>query len=529
MNSNWIKKTTVCLLSSAMMLSLSACSSKSAASTASASTADNGDYSKHLSFTVLSIDDNDEFMNWPLVKEAEEKFNFDFNIQQVAYDTWSDSLRTMAATNSLPDVVAWYDLPSFNEYSDWASQGILKAFPEDMSAYPQLQSLMDSHQIFDHLKIDDKLYAFPKINLNDPWYSYDPYYFLYRRDWAEKMGLDYGAVQDMTWDQFVNYLKLVKEKDPGNIGDKLVPLDMDNGGQDWTRFSQLWNQNLGTYKKNDDGKYVWGSDDTSSITAINKLHELYTSGLLEKDSYADSMEMGKERFETGCSAVNFVVNGPGTINETYRSLKKNNPDLKDTDLGIMTVSIDGQYPVNELVDYWGAFAFSGNCSDEIMNRWLAVGNWLLEDDQVKEAAYGVKDQDWTEDDSGQVKLNYTTDETVSGQDKGYISDEQMFQKFYILEGLDALLPNNPNISNYLVEDCLHGALNQFNTAPKLRSIDWDLSFKNGTYLTQYGCLEAPTSTAVIQSVVSDDPAGTWNKFISDNKDTIQLVLDEINQ
>ena len=523
MRKEWLKKTLLCLLAVMMVFTMTACGTSKDSKGGTT-----GDYSKHLSITVLSIDDSEDFMDWPLVKEAEEKFNFDFNIQQVAYDTWSESLRTLAATDSLPEVIAWYDLPSYSEYTDWAKQGILKALPDDMSAYPELQDLISKHNVFEHLRIDGHLYAFPKINLNDPWYSYDPYVFLYRRDWAKAMGLDYGPVQDMTWDQFVAYLEKVKSEDPGKLGDKLVPLDMDNGGQDWVRFAQLFNQDINNYAKDASGKYVWGTASDASLSAINTMHSLYTKGLLAKDSYADSLEMGKERFLSGRSAVNFVVNGPGTIMETYRSIKQNFPDFKEEDLGIMTVSINGKYPINELVDYWAAFAFSGKCSDEVMDRWLAIGNWLLEDDQVKEAAYGIKDTDWTEASDGTVTLKYTPDEIVSGADKGYITDEQMFQKFFILEGLDAMLPNNPNVSSYLVNDCLQAALKQFSTAPSLKAIDWDLSFFTGTYLSQYGCLEAMTSTALIQSVVADNPEATWKQFISDNKGTIQTVLDEIN-
>lgn len=497
------------------------------AASGSAGADPNDPYAEHISFTCLSIDDSKDFMEWPIVKEAMEKFNFDFKIQQVAYESWGDTLRTLAATDSLPEVIAWYNLPSYHEYADWAQQGVLKPLPEDMSDYPELQKLMNEHSVFEKLKIDGKLYAFPKINLNNPYNSYDPYIFVYRRDWAQKMGLDYEPMQNMTWEEFVDFLKQVQEQDPMQLGEKLVPLDFANGGQDWLRFAQQWNPVLGNYTKKD-GKYVWGTADSSSLAAINTIKNLYDQGLLAQDSYADSMEMGKERFCAGRSAVYWTTLGPSTLMELLTNMKRVDPQLEDTDLGVLNVSIDGKYPVNELLDYWAAFAFSQKCTDEQMERWLAVGNWLLEQEQIEKVAYGIPGEDWTKADDGTVTLNYETSEKVPGQSKGYISEQAMFQKFFILEGLDATLPNNPNLSSYLINDCLKACMLSKEEAPRYTQIDWDLSFFSGTYLSQYGCLESPTSSALIQAVVSDDPEGVWNEFLSNNEDTISVVLEELN-
>ena len=43
-------------------------------------------YAEHLTFEIFTIDGSEDMMNYPLVKEACEKFNFDFSIQLVAWD-----------------------------------------------------------------------------------------------------------------------------------------------------------------------------------------------------------------------------------------------------------------------------------------------------------------------------------------------------------------------------------------------------------------------------------------------------------
>ena len=200
-------------------------------------------YAEHLTFEIFTIDGSEDMMNYPLVKEACEKFNFDFSIQLVAWDNWDDVTRTLAATDSFPEVIAWYNL-SYSEYVEWAREGVFKAFPSDMSAYPNLKELTEKYSIFDKVLVDGALYAFPKIKNNNPFNEYESYMFAYRRDWAGQMGLNYAPVQDLTWDEFIEYLELVKEKDPGQLGDKLIPFDLEHGGNSWCGLAKKWNPEI---------------------------------------------------------------------------------------------------------------------------------------------------------------------------------------------------------------------------------------------------------------------------------------------
>ncbi|MEA4890090.1 MAG: hypothetical protein VB070_11560 [Clostridiaceae bacterium] len=531
-----LKKGLACLVAALLVcLTLGGCNPSASAGgpTDAANTTGKSDettanpYADHVSFTVFSLDDSDDFMKWPLVVEAMEKFNFDFKIQQVAWDNWDETTRTLVATDSLPEVLSWYNL-AYSEYKTWATQGVFKALPDDMSSYANLQTLMDKHDIFSNLKIDGKLYAFPKINNNNPFNTYTPDLFIYRKDWAEQMGKKYDSVQELSWDDFVAYLEELKSADPGKLGDKLVAFDTENGGLDWGTLIKHWNQNFGSYVKVD-GKYVWGTDDPSTLTGIRKIKELYDKGLLAKDSYADNMEMGQERFLAGRSAVLNGPYGPTLVESTILlGLKENFADFKETDLGLFALKIDGKYTVSQMQDWWAAFAFSHNCTDAQMNRFLAVGNWLLADEQVEKSAYGIPDTDWTKDSAGNVKINYKSEETVPGQAKAYVVDQRTFQKFYILEGLDTWLTGNPNVSGYIVNDLYQTYMKKQEQSPSYKTIDYNYEFFSGTNKDQYGCLSTETTSALIQAVVSDDPEKVWNDFIAGNKPTIQLVLDEIN-
>jgi len=475
-------------------------------------------YAEHLSFKVFTIDGADDMYDWPLVKEAMEKFNFDFEIQLVAWDSWDESTRTLAYTQSLPEVIAWYNLNK-DEYLEWVSEGVFKALPDDMSAYPNLQKLMDTYTCFSQYTVDGKLYTFPKIKNSNPVNLYTTYMFAYRRDWAKAMGYDYAPVQTLTYDEFVAYLRDLKEKDPGQLGDKLVPLDLDNGGNHWALLAQQWNQRIGSFDIVD-GEYVWGAQEDTSIEAIKQIKMMYDEGLLAMDSYNDSNNAGRERFLAGRSGVLYGNLGATILQNTARTLANNIPGFTEEDLGIICLETpDGTYHVSQIDEWWGAFAFSADCRDEVMERWLAVGNWLLDNEQVETYAYGVKGEDWDFDADGNVVLNYTEDDIAATGSKYYIAQERSFQKYFILEGLEVYLPGNPAYSKYIIEDLFTTNMKTWESNAKFAATDYNLSnTKNEQYYAFRSAVINDVKNIVIQAVLADDPEAVWTEFVAEHSE-----------
>ena len=492
-----------------------------------AGTEEDDPYAEHLTFEIFTIDGSEDMMNYPLVKEACEKFNFDFTIQLVAWDNWDDVTRTLAATDSFPEVIAWYNL-SYTEYVEWAREGVFKAFPSDMSAYPNLNELMEKYSIFDKVLVDGELYAFPKIKNNNPFNEYESYMFAYRRDWARQMGLDYAPVQDMTWDEFIEYLELVKAKDPGQLGDKLIPFDLEHGGNSWCGLAKKWNPEIAGYKL-EDGKYVWGAPDVSSMDAILEIKNMYDKGLLAADSYTDANNAGRERFLAGRSAVYYGNLGPSVLQDTAKQLCANIGGFTEEDLGLFTVRMDdGKYHVGQMDEWWGAFAFSHDCRDEVMDRWLAVGDWLLEQEQIEKYAYGVPEEDWTKAEDGTITLNYTAEDAASGGSKDYITNQKPFQKLFILEGMDLFLEGNPSTSQYIIDELFRTNMEKWASAPSYTPNNYDINYFSSTEKDAFASILGGTKDNFIQAVISDDPQGMWDKFVQENEAQAAKACEEIN-
>lgn len=488
--------------------------------------AEEGDpYAEHLTFKVFTIDGTDDMMDWPLVRQACEKFNFDFEIQLVAWDSWDEVTRTLAATGSLPEVLAWYNL-NRDEYREWVEEGVFKALPDDLSAYPNLQALTETYTVFDEIRVDGQLYAFPKIKNSNPYNLYTTYLFTYRRDFARDLGYDFAPVQTLTYDEFVDYLRDVKAKDPAGLGDKLIGLDFDNGGNHWALFAQQWNQYISTFKVVD-GAYEWGAPDESSYEALNAIKTLYDEGLLALDSYNDSNNAGRERFLAGRSAVLYGNLGASILQTTANTLGENVPGFTEEDLGIFCVTMDdGTYRVSQIDEWWGAFAFSADCRDEVMERWLAVGDWLLENEQVETYAYGEKDVDWTKDDAGAVTFNYTEEDTAPTGSKYYIVQERSFQKYFILEGMDVYLEGNPNYSSYIVNDLFKANMETWETNASFRMTDYNLNNTQSASFYDFSSVTTEITPVIIQAVLSADPAKVWDEFIDTHaEEAAQVAAD----
>jgi hypothetical protein len=104
----------------------------------------------------------------------------------------------------------------------------------------------------------------------------------------------------------------------------------------------------------------------------------------------------------------------------------------------------------------------------------------------------------------------------------------MFQKHFILEGLETWLPGNPNVNQYVLETIYHGMMNMYASNPDYTPTDMDVTYYSSeTYDAAVASLAIDTTTAIIKAVVSDDPEKEWNSFLDANRAKLQPAADEL--
>ena len=99
----------------------------------------------------------------------------------------------LSVTNSLPDVFATLTISSNDTndsayYEDLIRNGSIQPLPDDLSAWPNLEKLMNQ---LDYTRYSDgHFYAIPRISFVDPTLACSDAAMIVRRDWMENLGLD---------------------------------------------------------------------------------------------------------------------------------------------------------------------------------------------------------------------------------------------------------------------------------------------------------------------------------------------------
>ncbi len=488
-------------------------------------------YSQHYKYSVLTFE-GPELLEWPIVKEAMKKFNVEFNLVTKQYDAWPEKLRTMVASDTLPEFIAWYNF-QYGEYVDWVKQGVFKPIP-DLSKYPNIKKSLDGIQADDYMYIDNKLYCIPKVINANPFndIGYENYYF--RKDWADKVGEKFKTVQEITWEDFVKYLKNIKRSNPSSVGsDKLIPLDIESGFSDIHQVSRIWNPYMGKYIKRD-GKYVWGTALPQTVDALKALQQMYREGLIAEDFYSYKSNEGRNRYRAGRSAVLYSYLSPALMQAEVDEMKKASPSFKDEDYGVFVVkSPSGKVNCVSKIEFWAASAYSAKIDDKKMDRMLQIHNWALDDKTVEKLAFGVPGVDWNLVD-GKVKLSWPKDSKgnyllTKENGKDYIRDEWLFQKWFKLEGDDVWIPGNDFYRKTILKTYENSQRLKEKVGALVIGNDWNMDFISAPNKNKYEVFEKEANKEITELIISSDNIEKdWNHWLKSMEPKVNSVLDEIN-
>ena len=216
-----------------------------------------------------------------------EKFNFEWDLIPVTWGDWNEKVRAWIAGDDLPDIL-WWDMKAGNtsEFRMWAEAGAFREIPQDMSAWPELEALLErawSDEKF--LTVNGKLYGWPCLRANPEWYD-DACFnqFVYRRDWAKALGL-YQEGDIYTWDEWVALNKAFVEQDPGGNGaGKTIGM-----GTELFYFPNAFGiyqtsaeYGYGAFSPKD-GEYVWTAARPETLEGLMIAKDLYDQGIIWPD------------------------------------------------------------------------------------------------------------------------------------------------------------------------------------------------------------------------------------------------------
>lgn len=506
--------------------SASGSSPENSAQTDSAATTATFDKPLTLSMGTLAPTETDLSKN-EFLTDLNKRFNINFDLKTFTWDNWSDKQKIFAASGDLPNIM-WANM-SFPEVRKLAEQGLLKALPDDLSKYPNIQKALEGSKEWNEMAINGKHYAWPR------WLEENSGYFTgaiyYRKDWAKQLGLNADDVKALKPDELIALAKAFQEQDPGKNGKGKT---IGYAGVGWAvpgpMATYLYNVQMENYIKGADGQYQWGARLPESVKAIKFFQKLIKEGVLWKDFFAGKNDDASKMFMSGKLGL-YYDNAPiGNMGGFMTSFKNANPTLDPYDsIGLITLTNDeGKMFKKEREENWTFTLFGSKTSDEKMDRILALMDYLLSKEGTLETTYGVKGVDWDLNADGTVKVLAEKDDKGAWK-KQYLNDIWMWGHI-VSAGSDKrtmdLVSTDPKLKElYQKQLDLQASL-----PANILTNDYKLMFTSTPLKDKFGSYVEDMNAEIIKIALSSkDVEKDWNAWLASMAPKIDPILKEINE
>ena len=489
-------------------------------------------YDKHLDITyalpnlrnyVEDYNTADEMSQW-FVKH----FNITWDLDAIPADGGDDKVRAMINGDTLPDVLEWFAF-DINEIADYIDQGYFYEFPEDWETrWPHLAQMQTLVPYSDALKdrVGGGTYTLfhPVFFNNTPSEHLVSHQGVYiRKDWAEAVGFEIKDAYTMS--EVMEFARLVKKQDPGQIGEHLVPISIFNG---WARQAFLeasYPQQDLIYKEN--GKYVWGFEDERTLEGLKLYKQAYDEGLLSQEFYVSSeIDMINNFNLAGTAAVTINWTTPGTVKGAYEGFIALGLDPDETLHIAALVGEDGYYHGEQNNNNFGNTYFSADIDPEIFERFMDVAEFAASREGQRLINVGFEGLNWeyTDDTKTTIRTLGRRD-FVSGwplyEVLAYAGDDFTYDPWFVKDPL-AMLRDKYSINIYKAKEARY---TEDSTVP----MDTDYLGYTSDAVLRLSDLPAYKSMFTNLVLADGDLEENWHNMIEEYKPIVYAVIDELNE
>ncbi|WP_261306313.1 extracellular solute-binding protein [Paenibacillus andongensis] len=521
------------LVSSALLLLagmvLSACGNGESKSTTSPSTtpqkSDAKAMDKQLELSIAAWDiqtsfDKPNAKNDAIYNDIAKKFNITIKPVQVTWNDWTEKVKVWAASNQLPDMFA-NPIATDNTalYTTWAKQGVIKALPDDLSAYPNLKKLMSTPAV-QPLKVDGKFYMIPRNSGDDTPITFTRP-IRYRKDWAEQAGFTSAP---KSFEDFAAMTKAVMKQHPGIAG-----LSVNNKDYLLTQF-------LGSFPEfevpnswvKEDGKWIPAFTSPKTYTGIGQLRSLYADSILDKDFAIQKDGDGVNKFLSGQS---FALYGLENVTDAnVDQFKKANPGVepsKAVSYLDMWPAADGKHYYFNLTPYWSETFFPGSLSDEKFDRALRLMDYLVSEKFQILRDNGIENIDYKVDNGQFVSLlkegENLGDKYPATWGIGWVG--AWGNSFYRGQ---TVLSNKPDVAalQKVQIDTNKNRAKEYTPVP----VNFDIFLMSTPAKNKLGGLNSNIMDDVVKVILSkDDPVAQWKEIVKGyDAKGVQEAIKEVN-
>ncbi|AWP28975.1 ABC transporter substrate-binding protein [Paenibacillus glucanolyticus] len=290
-------------------------SAPAATGTSNGSAAQGENKSEPVAISIMANLHTPEVPSDMIEKLLEEKTGTKLEIQWVPDGTYDEKVNASFATGTLPQVTYLKNAASLVNMRDAIRNGQFWEIGPLLDQYPNLSRLKP--EVLKNTAVDGKIYAlYREVPLSRQG-------IIYRKDWADKLGLSAPTHID----EFYNMLKQFKENDPdGNGKDDTIPLTDRNDlvyGAFKTISSWLGTPNNWGEK---DGKLAPEFMFPEYMETMNFFKKLHQEGLINQDFPVTSKTDQQNLFITGKSGV--YIGAMGDVSSLHPKVVEVNPDAE---------------------------------------------------------------------------------------------------------------------------------------------------------------------------------------------------------
>lgn len=363
---------------------------------------------------------DESWKNDDYYKYITDKFNIDIDFQTLSESSANEKARIMINSGDMPDAIWTYY--NADEYVQYAKQGLIAELPENFDEkYPNLGFVNAMTGVYDVLKekangknycvmtsmdsyrdfIDDFRAAYAdgknlREMMNEQEYmSLSAYGFVYRKDWAEKLGIETDYIMD--YDDFIDMALKFKEADLGNVGsENTVGIAVD-----YTEAPNIFitahNTSYKYFHKDETGKYVCGLLDKETTDGLKAYADAYRKGVISPDFYTLKPGDLDSIFCSQRSGIIFPRSPVYYFRTLYSDFEKANPGLKGDEClaACWLRSPDGKVHVRQNSNGGNCgWLFNPNISDEKLERLLELMDYCSSPEGGPQVRLGVPNVDY---------------------------------------------------------------------------------------------------------------------------------------
>ena len=459
--------------------------------------------------------------NDPILQTLEKKFNVTFNLVTETWSNYDQQTSLWAASGQLPDI--WFsDQLNNATYDQWVQQGLVAPIPSNLSQYPYLRTLMNESDV-KAFAIKGQMYLIPRQLQKENVLPSD-FGVAVRKDWMQKLHLQ----QPKTWNDFINILTKFVKDNPEH-SKNVVGISTNNPG--WLLnelFTFQFPQQMWWYK-NSSGKWIPGYTDPKYLGMIQKLHQMYTTGLLDKD-WGTTSNNPIEKFVNGqAGAIDQQPKELMNLENAWNAAHPKEPFSKYVEFLMMPPGPNGKRTQYVYYNWWSESLINSQVDSTKMQRILALYNYLISPQGRLLTNFGVKGTDYKIVNGKIVSLH-----NASWNIGTAYPSQGLFGSLAIWgnaprEGISEFNTANPVPSGWAKDgwNMVQSYIKQYMKVTVPNKINWTVNaYASGLPPITAGATE---TNALLQAVAASNPAASWNSWLQTQyKAGLTKEIQEVN-